>query len=69
MLLDTALSSRSVFAVYGQACKHVQDWTQAIEFGPFEQRMGNESSEPDEADGIGQCITDRLSTAEFFQIK
>jgi len=31
--------------------------------------MENESSDTDEADGIGQCIADKVSTAEFFQIK
>ena len=37
MILTTALSNRKVFETYQSACKGVQDWTQALDVGPFEQ--------------------------------
>lgn len=37
MILSSALSNRKVFEAYQSACKGVQDWTQALDVGPFEQ--------------------------------
>ena len=67
-LQNTCLSNSKVLEVYHQACRFVQDWTQAIDYGPFEQVKTIKFSD-DEPDALGPCEQGNLSTMEFFEMK
>jgi hypothetical protein len=66
MLYQSALSSQNVTSVYFDACRTVQDWTQAIDYGPFIQMKPLKSAEPK---ALGPVLANTISTAEFFEFK
>lgn len=54
--------------VYHAACRYVQDWTQAIDYGPFEQIKKIKYND-DEPFALGHCESSTISTNEFFDMK
>ena len=68
MLYQTTLSPDKVFEVYHSSCRRIQDWTQAIDFGPYLQRKPIKFRD-DEPDGLGPCEHSAISTADFFELK
>ena len=69
MLLDTSLSSQNVLATYHNSSRYVENWTQAVDFGPFKQDpLYNEHMAMFE-DGLGTCQNHELSTEEFAELR
>lgn len=66
MLYQSALSSQNVTSVYFDACRTVQDWTQAIDYGPYIQMKPLKQAEPF---GLGPVLANTISTVEFFEFK
>jgi|TARA_B110001450_G_scaffold41998_1_gene38024 hypothetical protein len=67
-LCNTALSYKNIFNTFKNACRHVQDWTQAIDYGPFTQNRQVKFHD-DEPEALGPCESDTLSTTEFYDLK
>ena len=63
LLNQTTLSASNVFNVYTNACRHIQDWTQAIDFGPYKHIL------PTSGESLGTCESGAISTHEFFLLK
>ena len=65
--METVLSNHSVFMAYQQSCIYVQDWTQSLDYDPFEQiAITYDKNEPY---SLANPLSETLSTNEFFAIK
>ena len=67
-LCRTALSYKNVQDNFRNACRSVQDWTQAIDYGPFEQSKTIKFND-EEPDALGPCEADTMTTCEFYDLK
>ena len=55
LLLDTTLSCHKVLSTYLNASRYVDNWTQAIDFGPFKQEPPFNELTGRYEDALGTC--------------
>ena len=69
ILLDTSLSCSNVLDTYLNAGRYVDNWTQAVDFGPFSQEPPFNEQTGWEEEALGTCQHRELSTQEFAELR